>query len=283
MKRAWVLMSRQDEKRTLGLIAGGGQFPILVAKAAKMQGCHVVAIAHLDETEPSLSETVDDIVWIKLGQFGHLIRHLKKSGVRQALMAGTISKKRMFELRPDFKGLTLMSKLAVFHDDGILKAVSDEMAKEGIEIVASTTYLPDLLATPGCLTRRKPSKAEEADIAFGWNMAKRLGHLDIGQTVVVKMKTVIALEAMEGTDETILRGGRIAREKAVVVKVSKPKQDLRFDVPSVGVRTLEVMAEVKASVLAVEAEKTLLFDKSDMIAFANRHGIAIVCYGDRDE
>jgi DUF1009 family protein len=169
-----------------------------------------------------------------------------------------------------------MSRLAVFHDDDILRAVADELAKEGIEIVSSILYLPDLVAQPGCLTRKKPSRAEQEDIRFGWKVAKELGRLDIGQCVVVRRKTVLALEAMEGTNETILRGGSLGKEKAVVVKVSKPKQDLRFDVPAVGVDTVRTMARVKASVLAVEAAKTLIFDKIEMITYADESGISII-------
>jgi DUF1009 family protein len=193
-------------------------------------------------------------------------------------MAGTITKKRMFEnIRPDLKGFTIMSKLAVFHDDNILRAVAEELAKEDIEIVSSISYLPELLAPAGCLTKKKPNKAEKEDIDFGWKVAKELGRLDIGQCVVVRKKTVLALEAIDGTDETILRGGRLGRESSVVVKVSKPNQDLRFDVPTVGVETLKKMSQVNASVLAVEAGKTLIFDRPEMITYADKAGIAVVC------
>jgi len=169
-----------------------------------------------------------------------------------------------------------MSKILFFHDDGILSTVAKELLKEGIEIVSSTIYLPELLAPEGCLTKRRPSKEEEEDIKFGWKMAKEIGRLDIGQCVVVKRKTIIAVEAIEGTDETIIRGGKLAKEKAVVVKVSKPMQDLRFDLPTVGLNTVKVMDKVKASVLAIEAGKTIIFDKEDMISFANKKGISIV-------
>jgi len=265
-----------EKSEIIGLIAGGGQFPLMVAEAVRKQGLRVAAVAHLGETESPLSERVDEIAWIKLGQLGHLIKALKEKGVRKALMAGSITKRRMFEgIRPDLKGLSVMSRLAIFHDDDILGAVAGELAKEGIELVSSTSYLPELLAPPGCLTRRRPGKAEKEDINFGWKMAKELGRLDIGQSVVVKRKTVLAVEAIDGTDETILRGGRLAREKAVVVKVSKPNQDLRFDVPSVGLETVEVMSRVNASVLAVEAGKTLMFDRPQMIAYADKMGISI--------
>ena len=268
-----------ENSETIGLIAGGGQFPLMVAEAARKQNSNVVAVAHIGETDPSLADKVDEIVWIKLGQLGQLIKALKKKGIQKALMAGSINKKRMFEnVRPDLKGLTIMSKLAVFHDDDILGAVAGELAKEGIEIISSISHLPELLTPAKCFTKKKPNKAEKDDILFGWKIAKELGRLDIGQCVVVRRKTVLALEAMDGTDETVLRGGKLAREKAVVVKVSKPKQDLRFDLPSVGFRTVKVMSDVKASVLAVEAGKTLMFDRSEMISYADRKGICIIGY-----
>jgi DUF1009 family protein len=267
-----------EKDNILGLIAGGGQFPLMVAQEAGKQGLRVVAVAHENETDPSLSDQVHEIAWIKLGQMGKIIKTFKRHHVGQALMAGTINKRRMFDnVRPDIKGLAILSKLAVMHDDDILGSFARELEKEGIEIVNSTTHLPELLAQPGCYTRRKPSKTENENIDFGWTVAKELGRLDIGQCVVVRRKTVLALEAIEGTDETIRRGGQLAKEKAVVVKVSKPQQDLRFDVPSVGLNTIQVMAEVKASVLAVEAGKTLMFDKDEMIAHADKNGISIVC------
>ena len=266
-----------EHNETIGMIAGGGQFPLLIAEAAKKQGVRVVAVAHRDETEPSLADKVDEIVWIKLGQFGQLIKAFKKNGVRNALMAGTITKKRMFEnILPDLKALTIMSKLAFFHDDDILRAVAKELAKEGVEVISSTRFLPELIAPEGCLTARRPNKPEKEDIRFGWKIAKELGRLDIGQCVVVRKKTVLALEAIDGTDATILRGGELAKEKAVVVKVSKPNQDLRFDVPCVGLETIKAMSKVKGAVLALEAGCTLVFDKSEMIAAADRENIAII-------
>jgi len=265
------------ERESIGVIAGGGAFPILVADAARGQGCRTVAVALEGETSPDLAEHVDEIVWIRLGQLGALIRAFRNRGIGRVLMAGTISKRRMFHrARPDLKGLSLISRMAVFHDDGILRAVTRELEKQEIRVISSTEFLPELLAPEGVLTRRRPTRGEEADIRFGWRMAKELGRLDIGQCVVVRRKTVVALEAMEGTDEAIRRGGGIAGEEAVVVKVSKPVQDLRFDVPSVGLETVRVMAEAGASVLALEAERTLMFDKPDMIRFADEAGISIV-------
>jgi DUF1009 family protein len=273
-----------ENRETIGLIAGGGQFPILLTESAKAKGHRVVVVAHLGETDPSLSDIADDVTWIKLGQLGKLIRSFKRKGIQKALMAGTITKKRMFEdVRLDIKGISFFSKLAIFHDDDILRAVAQELKGHGIEIVSSTSYLPELMAPQGCLTHRRPSKVEMHDIRLGWEVAKELGRLDIGQCVVVKNKTVLALEAIEGTNETILRGGRLAREKAVVVKVSKPEQDLRFDVPTIGLETVKIMSRIQGSVLAVEAGKTLVFDKQDMIALADKEGISIISCSETEQ
>ena len=249
----------------------------MVADSAKQRGIQVVAVAHKGETVPELAEKVDDITWVGLGQFGRLVSAFKSKGVKDVLMAGAITKGTMFsDVRPDLKGLAVFGKLLVFHDDDILRAVARELEKEGITVVSSTTYLPELLAPSGCLTRRRPRKQEVEDIEFGWMIAKELGRLDIGHCVVVRRKTVLAVEAIEGTDKTIRRGGELAKERAVVVKVCKPGQDLRFDLPAVGPDTVKVMEAVNATVLAIEAGKTLIFDKEEMIGLADAHGIAIV-------
>ena len=272
-----VIVNMSNEKEVIGIIAGGGKFPLIMADAVRKRGYHVVAVAHVGDTEPVLSEKVDEITWIKLGQLGQLIKALKNSQVKKAMMAGTITKKRMFgNVKPDLKGLSVMSRMAIFHDDNILRAVAKELADEGIEIVSSTIYLPELSAPDGCLTRRAPDRSEREDIDFGWKIAKELGRLDIGQCVVVRKKTVLALEALDGTDETILRGGRLAGRGAVVVKVSKPEQDLRFDVPSVGLETIKKMSQVNAKVLALESGKTLMFDREEMISFADKQGISVI-------
>ncbi len=261
----------------IGIIAGGGKFPILIARAAKKRGLKVFAVAYEGEADKELEKEVDGICWLSLGQFGGLIRAFKKEGIDKVMMAGTIKKRRMFgNIKFDLKGISVLAKISFFHDDGILKTVANELLREGIEVISATEFLPEILAPEGCLTKRKPSREEEEDIRFGWRIAKKIGELDIGQCVVVRKKTVVAVETIEGTDETILRGGRLAKEKAVVIKVSKPMQDLRFDLPAVGLSTLKNMAKVRASCLAIEAGKTIIFDREEMISFANQNRISVV-------
>ena len=261
----------------LGIIAGGGKFPVMLAEAARSKGLRVAAVAHIGETDQAIADSADTLEWVKLGQFGKIVHSLKRRGVSRALMAGTITKKRMFSsVMPDLKALSMLGNLAVFHDDDILTTVAEALSREGIEIVSSTFLLPELLAPPGIITRRKPDKTELKDIEFGWRIVKEVGRLDIGQCVVVRRRTVLAVEAIEGTDEAIMRGGRLAVEKAVVVKASKPQQDLRFDVPTIGLQTVITMKEAGASVLAVEAGKTLIFDREEMTAFADSAKISIV-------
>lgn len=261
----------------IGLIAGNGRFPMLLAQAARTAGRKVVAVAHQGETLPELEEWVDAIHWVRLGEFGKLIRALKGAGVTEVVMAGGVDKKKMFaRVRPDLKGLLLLAKMGQRRDDFMLRTMAAEMEKEGLRVLPSTELLPSLLAPAGVLTRRRPTAGEEKDIAFGWPLAKELGKLDIGQCLVVRNGAVLAVEAIEGTDATIRRGGQLAQEKAVVIKMSKPNQDLRFDLPAVGEQTIRTMEEVKATVLAIEANKTLLFNREATVALADRHRIAIV-------
>jgi len=260
----------------IGLIAGKGQFPLLFAQAAQRHGCRVVAVAHRGETDPALAGLADEIHWIYVGQLGKIIRHLKAAGVTRAVMAGGISRGRLFsQFRPDLTALKVVRRAGAGRDDRLLSAVAAELEQEGITIAPSTLFLEDLLAPPGQLSRRAPSPAEMQDVDLGFKVARELGRLDLGQCVVVRRQVVVALEAIEGTDECIRRGGRLAGPGCVVIKVSKPAQDLRFDVPAVGVETLESMREVKAAVLAVEAGKTLIFDREDMLRRADRAKIAV--------
>jgi DUF1009 family protein len=261
----------------IGLIAGNGTFPIVFARAAKQKGMQIIAVAHEGETSPELAQWVDAIFWIKVGQLGKLIKIFKEQGVADVLMAGGIKKTHLFSgALPDMRGIALLARMIHKKDDSLLRAVADELESEGITVRESTLYLDNILALPGVLTKRKPSKDEQQDIKFGWHMAKEIGRLDIGQTVVVKDQAVLAVEAIEGTDEAIRRGGRLCGQGAVIVKICKPQQDLRFDLPAVGTQTIKTMREVNASCLAVEAGKTIILEKDAVIAEAEQAGIAIV-------
>ena len=261
----------------IGLIAGGGQFPILFAKAARSRGKKVIAIAHRSESSSELEDVVDELCWVKLGQLGKIISFFRKQGVHEAVFAGTITKTRIFrDVFPDLKGITLWNKIDTRQDDAILRAVAGVLEGEGISILASTCYLDHLFFPKGLLTRKKLSQDQLADIRFGWKIAREIGRLDIGQCVVVRERTVIAVEAIEGTDAAIRRGGELASSGAVVVKLKKPNQDFRFDLPATGIQTIETLASVNGSVLAVEAAQSLLFDKQEMIDTANRLGITVV-------
>ncbi|MFZ5798457.1 MAG: LpxI family protein [Desulfobulbaceae bacterium] len=261
----------------IGLIAGGGQFPLLFAEAARERGRRVVAVGHLNESAPELAEAVDALCWVKLGQLGRIISFFKQHGVSEAVFAGTITKTRIFrDVFPDLKGLTLWNKIDVRQDDAILRAVAGVLEGEGINILASTCYLDHLFFPRGILSKKKPTPEQWEDIRFGWRMAREVGRLDIGQCVVVRERAVMAVEAIEGTDATIRRGGELARSGAVVVKLKKPGQDFRFDLPATGARTVETLAEVRGGVLAVEAGQSLLFDREAMVAVANRAGIVVV-------
>ena len=261
----------------IGLIAGNGRFPIIFADNAKKLGYHVSAVAHEGETEPELAGHVDRIHWIKIGQLSKLIKAFKEDKVRQAVMLGGIKKTHMFTtLRPDLRTLAMATRLALRKDDDILRELAKELEGEGIAICESTFGLEGILAEEGTLTTREPSEKEWDDIRYGWDVAHDIGRLDIGQCVVIKDCVVVAVEAVEGTDGAIKRGGDLAKDGAVVVKRSKPQQDLRFDLPAVGPRTIEVMASVKASVLAIEAGRTVLLDREIVLAKARAARIAIV-------
>ena len=260
----------------IGLIAGKGQFPLLFAQAARQQGATVIAVAHRGETDPALESVVAELHWIYVGQLGKIIRIFKAAGVRRAVMAGGISRGRLFrDFRPDWRALSVVRRAGAGKDDRLLRAVADEIEAEGITIAPSTLFLDDLLAGVGRLSRRSPNQEELHDIELGLQAAKELGRLDIGQCVVVRRQVVVALEAIEGTDETIRRAGLLAGPGTVVVKVSKPHQDLRFDVPAVGLSTIATMQEVKAAVLAIEAGKTLIFNRPEMLAAADQARIAV--------
>jgi hypothetical protein len=261
----------------IGLIAGGGQFPVLFARAARTKGFEVWATALIGETDPALADEVARIQWVRLGQIGKMIRFFSQNTVSEAVMLGSVTKTKLFaDVRPDLKAIALMARLRHTHDDGLLSAVAWQMEKEGIRIQPSTLLLPELLAPPGCWTRRRPNPAEMADMNLGWGVAKQIGHMDIGQCVVVGGGSVLAVEAIDGTDATILRGGTLGKGNAVVVKVCKPNQDLRFDMPAVGVQTIATMAACGATALMVEARKAVVFDRAEMVRLADERSISIV-------
>ncbi|NTV14522.1 MAG: LpxI family protein [Desulfobulbaceae bacterium] len=261
----------------IGIIAGSGQFPFLFAKAAREQGRQVFIAAHKGESSQELEAVADGICWVKLGQLGKIIKFFRDQGVSEAVLLGAITKTRIFkDIWPDLKGLSLWNRIMVRQDDQILRAVADALQEEGIAVLESTLYLQHLLFPKGVLTKKKPTREHLADIQFGWQMAREVGRLDIGQCVVVRDRTVLAVEAIEGTDAAIQRGGLLGKEQAVVVKVKKPGQDFRFDLPAIGIRTIESMVAVKAGVLAVEAGQALLFDGSGTIEQADRAGIVVV-------
>jgi DUF1009 family protein len=261
----------------IGLISGGGQFPSVFSRAAKKRGLEVFAVAHVGETDAGLEEHVESIKWIKIGQLKKIIAFFKENSVQDVAMVGTITKTKMFsDVRPDLRALKVLATVDHTQDDGVLRAFAADLEKEGIAVHASTFLLPELLAEEGCWTRRRPTKSQMADVRFGLRIVKEIGRLDIGHSVVVRDGSVLAVEAIDGTDATIRRGGELGREKVVVVKASKPTQDMRFDMPAVGIETIQTMCDVHASVLAVEAGKTLVFDRDEMVALADKSGIAIV-------
>lgn len=263
--------------KKIGIIAGGGRFPLLFANAVRKKGIKAIIIAHRDESSPELESAADSLYWVRLGQLGRIIKHLKQEDIHEAVLLGTITKTNIFrDVRPDLRGLGLWNKINARQDDAILRAVADELQKEDIQIVASTSYLKDLLFPKGVITRKEPTAGQLEDIRFGWQIARQIGALDIGQCVVVRNRTVLAVEAIEGTDAAIKRGGKLGHEKTVVVKIKKPNQDFRFDLPAVGETTIESMVTAKAAVLAVEAGQALLFDMEGFTRAADAAGIVVV-------
>lgn len=262
---------------SLGLIAGNGRFPIIFADNARRLGFRVCAVAHVGETDPALTEHVDRIHWIKIGQLNKLVEAFKREGVTQAVMLGGIKKTHVFTtVRPDLRTLAMAARLALWRDDDILRELAAELEREGIVIRESTFGLQGVLVEEGVLSKRAPTDKEWDDIRYGWEVAKEIGRLDIGQCVVVKDRVVVAVEAVEGTDGAIRRGGELAEGGAVVVKRCKPQQDLRFDLPAIGPRTIETMESVRAKVLVAEAGRSVVLDREEMLARANKARIAVV-------
>jgi len=260
----------------VGLIAGNGRFPFLAAAGARRAGRRVLAVAIREEADPALEAAVDELHWVGLGQLGRCIDVLKAGGAREAVMAGQVKHRQIFSgLIPDLKLMGVLARLAVKSTDSLIGGVADALAREGITLLPSTAFLADQMAGAGAMTRRRPSGDETRDIEYGERVARVLAGMDLGQTVAVKDRAAVALEAMEGTDEVIRRAGGIAGAGVVVVKVAKPRQDMRFDVPVVGRGTLAAMADAGARVLAVDAVRTLLIDKAEFLAEADGRQIAV--------
>ncbi len=266
----------------LGIIAGNGEFPLILARAARQQGLRVVAAAFEGETDPALQQVADETEWVRLGQLDKLSKVFTTRHITRAVMAGGITPANLFKnLSLDFRMIAVAARLKVRNAETIFGAVAEELQKDGVMLLDPRPFLGEHVPTAGVLTRRAPDREQQEDIAFGWRIAKAVSALDIGQTVVVKRGTVLAVEGFEGSDECIQRGGALAGEKggAVVVKVSKPNQDFRFDIPCIGLRTLQSCAAGKIAVLAAEAGATLFLDKPKVLAAADKQGLRIVAVG----
>ena len=260
-----------------GLIAGNGRFPFLVLEGARSQGIDMVVIALKEEASPELAQLAKRTHWVSLGELSKVIELMHQEGVTQAVMAGQVKHNKIFSsIRPDWKLAKLLFNLPRKNTDALIGAVARVLEDEGIQLVDSTMFLKPLVPDAGVLTQRAPNPQETEDIAYGLGVARHIAEMDIGQTVVISDKACVAVEAMEGTDETIARAARIAPGKPlVVVKVSKPKQDMRFDVPVAGLPTIEQMKRAGATALAVDAGRTLLFDREKLIQAADEAGISI--------
>lgn len=274
-----------------GLIAGNGKFPFLVAEGAKRAGATLSVAAIREETDPAIERLAENVTWVGIGQLGKMIRFFKEQGVEKAMMAGQVKHVQIFSRAvPDARMLKLLLKLPRRNTHSLIGAVADELAHEGISLIDSTFFLSDHLPQPGTLTKRKPDHREREDIDYGLEIANEMSRLDLGQTIVIRGKACVAIEAMEGTDETIRRAGQLTQARRAergrrmnlsagqltVVKIAKPNQDMRFDVPVVGPPTVQAMIEAGATCLCISSAKTLMFDRKEMIDLADKNKIAIV-------
>jgi len=261
----------------LGLIAGNGNFPFLVIEGARRAGATVAVAAIREETDPAIEKLADRFTWVGIGQLGKMLRFFKNEGVDKAIMAGQVKHVQIFSSAiPDVRTLKMLLRLPRRNTDTLIGAVANELASEGIELIDSTYFLKDQLPEVGSLTRRTPDDREKSDIEYGLEIAKEIARLDLGQTIVVRDRACVAIEAMEGTDAVIRRAGALVRGRLTVVKLAKPDQDMRFDVPVIGVPTVESMIAARATCLCLTAGKTLIFDRDETIKLANKNKIAIV-------
>ena len=262
---------------TLGIIAGNGVYPRLLANSARKAGVRkIIAAAFTDETDPALVQRVDLIEWMRVGQLSRLLKFFRDQNIHHAIMAGQIAPKNLFDLHPDWKALLVLAKLKQRNAESIFAAIADELKKVDVDLLPATAFLEDSLASAGLIAGPKLSGREEEDVDFGWKIAKEIARLDIGQTVIVKNGTIVAVEALEGTNDAIKRGGTLARKGCVMVKIAKPHQDMRFDVPVIGIETIRAAVEVELRVIAIEAGKTLLLERNAIVDLAAREKISIV-------
>jgi len=260
-----------------GLIAGNGVFPFLVVEGAKRQGASLVVAAIKEETDKSIEAVAEKVVWVGIGQLGKMISFFKNEGVKQVIMAGQVRHVQIFSgAFPDWRMAKMLYNLPRRNTDSLIGGIAGELAKDNIELIDSTCFIKENLAQTGVLSKRKPDETERSNIEYGLKIANEIARLDLGQTIVVRAKACVAIEAMEGTDATIRRAGELAKGKLTVVKVAKPNQDMRFDVPVVGMPTIETMINSGATCLCLTADKTLIFDKEEMLNLANRNKIAVV-------
>ncbi|MFW5487420.1 MAG: LpxI family protein [Desulfovibrio sp.] len=260
----------------IGVIAGGGQFPRLVAQSARKMGHGVAMVGFYRNTDVETMQCADSSVELKLGQLSKLISYFKKHNVRRIVMAGTINKAKALDLRPDFRAAKLLFSLKGKGDDALLRAISSELEREGFVVSKAHEVVPELLTPAGILTRKQPSPENLQDIAYGWDVAKIIGQMDIGQTIVLKKQVVAAVEALEGTDAAIKRGAELAGDGCTVVKIFKPGQEERIDLPSFGLQTMEVLQKAGVECLAVEAGRSLFFNREESLDLADSCGICVV-------
>jgi DUF1009 family protein len=260
-----------------GLIAGNGEFPFLVIEGARKAGKSLCVIAIKEETDPRIEEVAEEVCWVGIGKLGKMLSFFKREGVAKAMMAGQVKHVQLFSgALPDVKMLKMLWNLPKRNTDSLIGGIADEMSKEGIDLIDSTYFVQDHLVEEGVLTKRKPNETEKGNIEYGLKIANEIARLDLGQTIVVRAKACVAIEAMEGTDAVIRRAGDLAKGKLTVVKTAKPNQDMRFDVPVIGVPTVNAMIESGATCLNVTPAKTLVFDRIEMVALADKQNICII-------
>ena len=260
-----------------GLIAGNGKFPFLVVEGARKQGASLAVVAIREETDPKIEQIAEKVIWVGIGQLGKMISFFKSENVSRVMMAGQVKHVQIFSSSlPDLRMIKMLWNLPQRNTDALIGGIADEMARENIELIDSTYFIQDQLVREGILSKRKPDEMEKGNIEYGLRIANEIARLDLGQTIVVRARACVAVEAMEGTDAVIKRAGELAKGKLTVVKVAKPDQDMRFDVPVVGVPTVQTMIEAGATCLCLTARKTLIFDREEMLKLANQNKISIV-------